>query len=449
MKRLVSALALLLLTASAMAAEPAAGYVMGYFTETPDHVGDSHDLHLAVSEDGLKWMPLNQNKPVFVPKTGEQGVRDPFFVRKADGSFVILFTNLQANVSPFPTILAFDSPDLITFTNERLLRLHNRQDLHASAPEAFWDPVTERYGIIWSGRTDYDRIYVNYTRDFVNVTPPAIFFDPGFGSTDATILAEPPGGEQFLYFTDGARHRIAGARSDSLAAHSFDDGIYTKPIGSTAVHAPLVYKANGRNEWYLWGDGDEAQNGEFFAWTSANIAKDDWQPLSKADYNQPLNSRHATVLPITRAEMDKLVEHWGRPEWNRIKSYSEPDCYVRHYAFKGSLAAYPFDPYFDSIWKVVPGLADAKGVSFESVNYPSNYLRRDGRDLFVVKSDDSAAFRASATFYKEPGLADPKWSSFRSFDAPKCYIRQSNKELHVEELTTPEAKKDATFQLVY
>jgi non-reducing end alpha-L-arabinofuranosidase len=45
-------------------------HVMGYFKESPNQSGDNYALHLAVSSDGLNWMPLNQNNPVVTPTRG-------------------------------------------------------------------------------------------------------------------------------------------------------------------------------------------------------------------------------------------------------------------------------------------------------------------------------------------------------------------------------------------
>lgn len=174
-----------------------------------------------------------------------------------------------------------------------------------------------------------------------------------------------------------------------------------------------------------------------------------WEELDKRDYTQPLKSKHATVLPITRAEMDKLIAHWGKPEWNRLKCYSNGDLLVRHANFKGMVSAYPFDPYQDSMWKVVPGLADERGVAFESVNLSGHFLRRDGAEVVLAKNDGSDAFKASATFIKEPGLADANWSSFRAGDAVGQYLRHLKGVLRVEAVVSPADKEDATFRLDY
>ncbi|EEP74749.1 hypothetical protein MCAG_05076 [Micromonospora sp. ATCC 39149] len=56
---------------AALAANTA--YVFAYFTESPNRLGDSYALHLAVSSDGLNWSSLNQNNPVARPTAGTLG----------------------------------------------------------------------------------------------------------------------------------------------------------------------------------------------------------------------------------------------------------------------------------------------------------------------------------------------------------------------------------------
>ncbi|OIK00492.1 hypothetical protein BIV25_08555 [Streptomyces sp. MUSC 14] len=60
-------------------------------------LGDATDygLHLAVSQDALEWTPLNQNDPVVTPTEGGLGLRDPFVLRRQDGTFVVLATGLK------------------------------------------------------------------------------------------------------------------------------------------------------------------------------------------------------------------------------------------------------------------------------------------------------------------------------------------------------------------
>lgn len=104
-------------TPSARAASGSA-YVMGYFTESPNGLGSDYGLHLAVSADSLQWTPLNQNNPVVTPTGGTGGLRDPFILRKQDGTFVVLATDLKGTDWSLQSqyIHVWDSTDLRSFT---------------------------------------------------------------------------------------------------------------------------------------------------------------------------------------------------------------------------------------------------------------------------------------------------------------------------------------------
>ncbi|CAM5621982.1 Alpha-L-arabinofuranosidase B arabinose-binding domain-containing protein OS=Streptomyces aurantiogriseus OX=66870 GN=GCM10010251_96460 PE=4 SV=1 [Streptomyces aurantiogriseus] len=105
--------------------------------------------------------------------------------------------------------------------------------------------------------------------------------------------------------------------------------------------------------------------------------------------------------------------------------------------------------YTDSQWKLVPGLADGSGVSFQSVNYPTRYLRHYNYELRLDVNDGTSTFAADATFYRTAGLADANWSSFRSYNNPTRYIRHSNYVLRIDPVSTATERQDATFQVGY
>lgn len=425
-------------------------YAMGYFTESPNGLANDYALHLAVSTDGLEWTPLNQNAAVVRPTAGTGGLRDPFILRKQDDTFVVLATDMTgtnfADVNQF--IHVWDSPDLRSFTGYRRLKLHDL-NTHAWAPEAFWDPARGQYGILCSidvgGR---NVIQVNYTSDFVTVSPPQTYFDPGFGVLDATLHVT--GGVNYFYYKRESDNSLFGARSTSLAPGTFTPpaATYTRNYAAGATEAPIVVKANDSATWYLWGDSYAPVNGEFYVWRSTDITRDAWVPLSNAAYTQPLNSKHATIVAITTAERDALLNRWGAPAWTRIKSLNFPDRYVRHAGSLGRIDPYPMDPFGDSQWRIVPGLAGASGMSFESVNFPGRFLRHQGFAVRIDPNDGSPGFAADATFTRVAGLADGAWSSFRSWNYPDRYLRHSGFALRVDPVPTTGDRADATFRLV-
>lgn len=88
-----------------------------------------------------------------------------------------------------------------------------------------------------------------------------------------------------------------------------------------------------------------------------------------------------------------MVARWGKPDWNRLKSYNVPDRFWRQAESIGRIDPYPFDPYTDSEWKVVPGLADSSGVSFQSVTDPTRYLRHASGTPGIAPRPSSAPTR--------------------------------------------------------
>src|SRR3954469_7165135 len=399
------------------------GYAMAYFTESPSMAAANYGLHLAVSSDGLNWTPLNQNNPVVTPTLGSKGLRDPFILRKQGGGFVVIATDLNGTDWNYQSqyIHVWDSPDLRTFTGYRLLKVHSLAT-HAWAPEAYWDASRGQYAVVYSAVTGgHNVLMVNYTSDFVTASAPQTFFDPGYDAIDGDFVSV--NGVNYLYYKNNTNSTLLGTRSGSLNPGSFS--VYTSGIGpGRGVEAPQIVKSNTAGTWYMWGD-TWSPNGRFFCWQTTNLAGGAWSLLNDRAYTQPLNSKHPGITPLTSTELSNLTAKWGAPAWNRLKSYNFPDRYVRHADNVGRIDAYPFDPYQDQLWTLVPGLADPAGVSLRSVNYPDRYLRHYNYAMVLAVGDGTATFKADATFYKTAGLADSSWTSLRSYNFPDRYLRHS------------------------
>jgi len=422
-------------------------YVMCYFTESTSlGLGTDYGLHLAVSTDSLNWTPLNQNDPVVTPTAGALGLRDPFLMRKQDGTFVVIATDLKGTDWSYNSqyIHVWDSADLRTFTGYRRLKLHD-MTTHSWAPEAFWDAGRGQYAVIYSSvnSSGHNVIMVNYTSDFVTASAPQVFFDPGYDVIDGDMAVGVNGYNYLFYKKD---QTLVSARSTSLNPGSFTE--YSAGVAHGGTEAPTVFKSLTSSTWYLWGD-TYTPNGVFYAWQSSDLASGTWTALDQKTYTQPVNSKHCGIATITTTEYNNLLAKWGSPAWNRLKSYNYPARYVRHAGFVGRIDEYPFDLYTDSEWKLVPGLADTAGVSFQSVNYPTRYLRHYNYALQLDVNDGTSTFAGDATFYRTAGLADSSWSSFRSYNNPTRYIRHSNYVLRIDPVSTATERQDATFRVGY
>jgi hypothetical protein len=452
-RRLILTTALAAAAAAALPAEAAvaqanAAYVMAYFKESPNQTDDSYALHLAVSDDGLNWTPLNQNNPVAVPTAGTGGLRDPFIMRKQTGGFAVLATDLKGRVFNLNNqyIHVWDSANLTAFTGYRRVQLHTMAT-HSWAPTAFWDPSRNQYAVVYSAHNGTRDVFmVNYTSDFTTMSAPQLYFDPGFDVLDGDVLVH--GGVYYLAYKNLADGNIYVARSSTGAPNSFTT-ITSGLRQGNAMEAPILVAGNTANTFWLWGDSFSPANAVFYAWQSSNLGGNSWSVLDQRNYTPPISAKHAAIEPITAAERDGAITRWGAPQWNRLKSYNLPDRYVRHADNLGRIDPFPMEPPADQQWRLRPGLADASGVSFESVNYPGRFLRHAGYAIRLDANDGSSLFAQDATFHRTAGLADAAWTSFRSHNFPDRYLRHADYALRIDQISTATGRADATFRITY
>lgn len=131
---------------------------------------------------------------------------------------------------------------------------------------------------------------------------------------------------------------------------------------------------------------------------------------------------------------------------NRLEAFSPASLFVRHANARGRVDANVTPPE-DSQWRMIPGLADPAGVSFESVNYPGQFLRHRNGEVWRDGYVGETLFRADATFYPRAGLADSSLVSYESFNYPGRYLRHRNSLLYNESISTALDKSDATFRV--
>jgi hypothetical protein len=84
----------------------------------------------------------------------------------------------------------------------------------------------------------------------------------------------------------------------------------------------------------------------------------------------------------------------------------------------------------DATWIVRRGLASSSCVSFESRNYPGDYLRHYNYKLYRQPMDGTAQFRADATFCPQTGKSGTG-TSFASYNYPARYLRHYDYNLYI------------------
>jgi hypothetical protein len=128
----------------------------------------------------------------------------------------------------------------------------------------------------------------------------------------------------------------------------------------------------------------------------------------------------------------------------RFETSNMASNFIRHMDSRVRVSA-NVNPFSDSEWKIVPGLADPNAFSFESVNFPGQYLRHRNGEVWIDPYSDTNLYKADATWWKRPGLSDANLVSFESYNFPGQYLRHRDYLLYKEAITTDLDRRDATF----
>ena len=157
-------------------------------------------LHLAYSNDGLKWKALNNDKSFLIPELSKDKLmRDPCIIKGPDGKFHMVWTvSWEENGIGYA-----NSVDLINWSEQIFIPVmqHANKTKNSWAPELFYDDEKQQYLIFWASTVSdrftetanqaeeswNHRMYYTTTKDFKFFSETKIFVEPGFNVIDATI----------------------------------------------------------------------------------------------------------------------------------------------------------------------------------------------------------------------------------------------------------------------
>ncbi|MFI1921377.1 MULTISPECIES: glycoside hydrolase family 2 [unclassified Streptomyces] len=143
-----------------------------------------------------------------------------------------------------------------------------------------------------------------------------------------------------------------------------------------------------------------------------------------------VRAANRALIDASRASTTPVTLPAGQYRSLRVTTPGYTDRYLRHRDGAGftEVVTAGSDALLknDATWKIVSGLADSGCYSFESRNYPGQYLRH--REYRVYKESGSTdLFRADATFCPVPGANGAVRLSAYHF--PEQYLRHYNAEL--------------------
>jgi hypothetical protein len=284
-------------------------YLFSYFK------GNGEDgLHLAYSEDGLKWRALNGDSAFFKPTVGkEKLMRDPSIVRAPDGTYHMVWT-AGWNEHGFGYAR---SKDLITWTDETYVPVmaHEPNALNTWAPEIFYDAPKGRYLIYWAttipGRFKGDdiggggkynhRIYYVTTKDFKSFSKAKILYDQNFSVIDAFIIRD---GDRHVMFLKDETEQPPQKNIRMAYAAGSPDGYWSYPstriTGDYWAEGPTALRVG--NRWIVYFD--RYRDHRYGALQSPDLRS--WGEIT-AQLSMPEGMRHGTAFRVPLADAERLL----------------------------------------------------------------------------------------------------------------------------------------------
>lgn len=307
-------------------------YLSVHFREkiTPD----GEQVYFAVSKDGYNWESLNSGKPILESTLGEKGVRDIEIVRKKEGGFVILATDLcivyrmdeNYNVdwndithNGSKRLSFWETDDLINFSEQKLLDF-GREDFGCMwAPEIFYDEENEEYLIHWGSTVEADNfekmsVYCTKTRDFKSFSLPEVYFEKDNNILDSHIVKVE---NTYHLFYKNAVEPLMNMHETSRSLYGpFEhDNNFDKIMA--ALYRPGSHEAATTfvlpdRKWCLMLDffGCEKEKMGYVPFVSPEAGNAQFVK-NTSDFSFPYGFKHGRFIEITNEEYSRLIDFYN------------------------------------------------------------------------------------------------------------------------------------------
>ena len=310
--------------------EPYASYLFVYFPSN-----DNENIYYALSGDGYNYKPLNNGKRVVAADscTVMGGLRDPHILRGEDGWFYMAVTDMKSSKgwNSNRGVVLMRSKDLINWSHATVhfpTRYAGKMWAKVTrvwAPQTIWDPDYEntdgtygRYMVYFSlvtedGNIPYDKVYYCYVNDdFTDfIGEPRYFYDRGAATIDMDIVYNESDNLYHAIYKNDATNGIAQVTARRLTPENGqpDGSQWENPSGnlqqtSVAVEGGGLFKLINQDKWILMYDCYSSGYYQFCASTDLQT----FTFVKNTTTSGAFTPRHGTVLPLTQAETDALLE---------------------------------------------------------------------------------------------------------------------------------------------
>lgn len=294
-------------------------YLFTYFTG--NHISEEAVCY-AVSMDGYSYWALNGGKPVLDSKviSSTGGVRDPHILRGEDGKtfYMVLTDMVSANGwDSNRAMVLLKSNDLVNWTHI-VINMQKKYEGQESlkrvwAPQTIFDPEAGKYMVYWSMQYagGPDVIYYAYANDdFTDLEgePKVLFLPENRKSCIDGDIVYKDGVFHLFYKTEGHGNGIKVATTRSLTSGQWTEEPDYKQQTTDAVEGAGTFKLIGQDKYILMYDVYMKGRYQFTETTDLKNFK-----VIDNDVKMNFHPRHGTIIPITRDELLRITEKWGKP----------------------------------------------------------------------------------------------------------------------------------------
>lgn len=294
-------------------------YLFTYFTG--NHISEEAVCY-AVSMDGYSYWALNGGKPVLDSKviSSTGGVRDPHILRGEDGKtfYMVLTDMVSANGwDSNRAMVLLKSNDLVNWTHT-VINMQKKYEGQESlkrvwAPQTIFDPEAGKYMVYWSMQYagGPDIIYYAYVNDdFTDLEgePKVLFLPENRKSCIDGDIVYKDGVFHLFYKTEGHGNGIKVATTRSLTSGQWTEEPDYKQQTTDAVEGAGTFKLIGQDKYILMYDVYMKGRYQFTETTDLKNFK-----VIDNDVKMNFHPRHGTIIPITRDELLRITEKWGKP----------------------------------------------------------------------------------------------------------------------------------------
>lgn len=374
-----------------------------------------------MSEDGYNYRALNNNQPVLENQDicTSGGVRDPHILRGTDGNFYMVVTDLNTSEMGWKNyaMVLLKSADLVNWESSVVNIPESFPEDFGNvcrvwAPQTIYDEEAGKYMIYFSMKQydDPDIIYYAYAnKDFsaLESVPKQLLVNPtNHACIDADIIKK-DGRFYMFHKSESGEPGIKLAVSDMLTEGYEYPSLDRVDSETEKVEGSAVFKLNNSREWILIYDVYGMGRYQF-------TKSSDLQNFMVIDEAISMNfhPRHGTVIPVTKAELKRLIEKWGTVKGPLIDVNAEgiriqnvlidgENGIMRLPVKKGTDLA-NFDPEFSSFSGTKISPAGPQDFSSGPVEY-TVYIEGKGEQVYEVTAAKDHN-RALDGFYADPDI---------------------------------------------